>query len=193
LSEAPGPRRPQGFPIGIKLRKGYPYPVGASEGGARRWGGPLWLPVVAYLLVHRGCRRMRIMTPSAGDHKGPLPTSTAAPAPTGTTRVHVVRIAAQVIALLKRPWCSDRRQRQGHNCEEPESNGYDGYTSFRHSGCRWRYSTWRAIYYRESICCWYVKDSLLYSPFQFVFNERVVFHWAQWISSAAFVLVLASG
>jgi hypothetical protein len=185
LSEAPGPRRPQGFPIGIKLRKGYPYPVGASEGGARRWGGPLWLPVVAYLLVHRGCRRMntptagdhkkdififeilllsgrRIMTPTAGDHKGP--------SPTGTTRVHVVRIAAQVVALLKRSWCSDRRQRQGHNCEELELDGYDGYTSFRHSGCRWRYSTWRAIYYRESICCWYVKDSLLYSPFQFVFN-----------------------
>ena len=54
------------------------------------------MPVVAYLLVHRGCRRMntptagdhkkdififeilllsgrRIMTPTAGDHKGPLP------------------------------------------------------------------------------------------------------------------------
>ena len=84
--------------------------------------------------------------------------------------LHVVRIAAQRVALSRRRWCSDRRQRQGHNCEGPESGGCGGYTSFRHSVYRWRHPTERAIYYRESIFRWYVKVSLLYSPFQFVFN-----------------------
>lgn len=93
----------------------------------------------------------------------------------------VVRIVLQIEALSQHPLSSDRRPRQGHNCEEPASNGYGGYTSFCHIVCRWMYSTARAIYYRESIFRWYVKDSLLYAPFQKVINMRRICHQAPWI------------
>src|SRR5260221_6328509 len=91
----------------------------------------------------------------------------------------VVRIAEQVDALSQHPLSSDRRPRQGRSCDEPSSNGYGGYTSFRHIVCRWMYSIERAIYYRESIFRGYVKDSLLYSPFQKVINVRRICHQAR--------------
>ncbi len=107
----------------------------------------------------------------------------------------VVRMAAPVNVLLLCFLCSGHRLKQGRNCEGHASDGCGGRTLCSHSACRWRRPTARAIYYRASIFHWYVKDSLLYSPFQFqsAVKERCVFDQAQWIITSRLTLMLGLG